>query len=202
MYNPLPPEIINITPRKELNDTPTFLYVGGDNYIKGFHMLLKAMKELGRQGVKARFILAGEYGNDNLKTLNELRSRYRGLEALVLGRVSHDEILKLHKKSWGLIFPSIVEEPLPYAVVEAMALGTIPIASKVGGVPVIAGSSPAKDFLFKPGDIDDFIEKLKALTVQPRETVVNLATKCREHVVKMFNEESLERKIVEAFKEL
>ena len=55
VYNPLPLEIIDAEPRKELDDTPTFLYVGGDSYAKGFHMLLKAMKELGRQGIKARF---------------------------------------------------------------------------------------------------------------------------------------------------
>lgn len=82
---------------------------------------------------------------------------------------------------------------MSYAVVEAMVLGTIPIASKVGGVLEIVRSSSTKDFLFKPGDTYDFIEKLKALTTQPRETVVNFATKCREHVVKMSNEESLGR---------
>jgi glycosyltransferase involved in cell wall biosynthesis len=202
VYNPLPSEIINVEPRKELDDTLTFLYVGGDSYVKGFHMLLKAMKELGKQGVKAIFILTNRYGRESMKILSTLSNKYKNLRINVVGRVEYHELIKLHKKARALVFPSIWEEPLPYAVVEAMALGTIPIASKVGGVPEIAGSSPAKDFLFKPGDIDDFIEKLKALTVQPRETVVNLATKCREHVVKMFNEESLERKIVEAFKEL
>jgi len=42
----LPPEIINAEPRKELDDIPTFLYVGGDSYVKGFHILLKAVKEV------------------------------------------------------------------------------------------------------------------------------------------------------------
>jgi len=202
VYNPLPPGTINAEPKKELNNTPTFLYVGGDSYVKGFHMLLKAVKELGKQEVKARIILAGEYGNDNLKTLNDLRSRYRGLEVLMLGRVSRDEILKLHEKAWGLVFPSIVEEPLPYAVVEAMALGTIPIASSVGGVPEIIGDCPAKKFLFKPGDANDLIEKLKILALQSKERVLDLGMKCRDHVGEMFNKENIERKTVEAFKKL
>jgi glycosyltransferase involved in cell wall biosynthesis len=44
VYNPLPPEIINTMPRKEVDDTPTFLYVGGDSYIKGLHMILNSIK--------------------------------------------------------------------------------------------------------------------------------------------------------------
>jgi len=202
VYNPLPPEIINAEPRKELNNTPTLLYVGGDSYVKGFHMLLKAVKELGKQEVKARIILAGEYSNDNLKTLNELRSRYRGLEVSVLGRVSHDEILKLHENAWGLVFPSIVEEPLPFAVVEAMALGTIPIASSVGGIPEIIGDCPVKKFLFKPGSIDDHIEKLKIFTLQSKESILGLAMECKNRIVEIFNKENIKRKIVEVFKEL
>ena len=202
VYNPLPPEIINAEPRKELDDTPTLLYVGGDSYVKGFHTLLNAVKELGKQKVKARIILAGEYGDDNLKTLNELRSRYLGLEVSVLGRVSHDEVLKLHEKAWGLVFPSSVEEPLPYAVIEAMALGTIPIASSVGGVPEIIGDCPVKKFLFKPGSIGDLIEKLKIFTLQSKESILGLAIECKNRIVELFNKENIERKIVEVFKEL
>jgi glycosyltransferase involved in cell wall biosynthesis len=202
IYNPLPPEIINAEPRKELDDTPTFLYVGGDSYVKGFHMLLKAVKELGKQEVRARIILAGEYGNDNLKILNELRSRYRGLEVLVLGKVSHEEIIELHKESWALIFPSIVEEPLPYAVVEAIALGTILVASSVGGVPEIIGDCLAKKFLFKPGDVNDLIEKLKILALQSKENILGFAMGCRNRIIEIFNKDNIERKIVDVFKEL
>ncbi len=203
IYNPILPELLNgdVTGKK-LNETPTFLYIGGDSFIKGFHILLQALRLLGKQGIRAKFILAGAYNQQSVGILKSIVNNHDYLDIQLVGKVEGKEILRLHQETWALLFPSITEEPLPYAVVEAMALGTIPIASKVGGVPEIVGSSPAKDFLFKPGDTYDFIEKLKVLTTQPRETVVNFATKCREHVVKMFNEESLERKIVEAFKEL
>jgi glycosyltransferase involved in cell wall biosynthesis len=203
IYNPILPELLNgdVTGKK-LNETPTFLYIGGDSFIKGFHILLQTLRLLGKQGIRAKFILAGAYNQQSVGILKSIVNNHDYLDIQLLGKVEGKEILRLHQETWALLFPSITEEPLPYAVVEAMALGTIPIASKVGGVPEIVRSSPAKDFLFKPGDTYDFIEKLKALTTQPRETVVNLATKCREHVVKMFKEESLERKIVEAFKEL
>jgi glycosyltransferase involved in cell wall biosynthesis len=79
VYNPLPPEIINITPRKELDDIPTFLYVDGDSYVKGFHILLQALSKLGKQGVKARFILAGEYKPRSLETIRQLCVKYRDI---------------------------------------------------------------------------------------------------------------------------
>jgi glycosyltransferase involved in cell wall biosynthesis len=201
-YNPLPPEIINTEPRKELDDTPTFLYVGGDSHIKGFHILLKAVKELGRQGIKARFILTNRYSHESIKILNTLTNKYENLRIDVVGRVEYHELIKLHEKTWALVFPSIWEEPLPYAVVEAMTLGTIPIASKVGGVPEIIGDCPAKKFLFKPGDANDLIEKLEILALQSKERVLDLAMKCRDHVGEMINKENIERKMVEAFKKL
>jgi glycosyltransferase involved in cell wall biosynthesis len=202
VYNPLPPEIINTEPRKELDDTPTFLYVGGDSYVKGFHILLKAVKELGKQGIGLRIFLVGGYNYSSLRILSELRSKYQSLEIKVLGKVSHKDVIKLHEKSWALIFPSITEEPLPYAVVEAMTLGTIPVASSVGGVPEIVGDCPAKKFLFKPGDVNVLIEKLKILTLQSKENILSLAMECRNHIIEIFNKESIERKIVRVFKEL
>jgi glycosyltransferase involved in cell wall biosynthesis len=202
VYNPLPPEIINAEPRKELDDTPTFLYIGGDSYIKGFHILLKAVKELGKQGIRLCIFLAGEYNYSNLRILSELRSKYQSLEIWVLGKVGYKDVIKLHEKSWALISPSITEEPLPYAVVEAMTLGTIPVASSVGSLPEIVGDCPAKKFLFKPGDVNDLIEKLKILTLQFKENILSLATECRNHIIEIFNKEDIERKIVGVFKEL
>jgi glycosyltransferase involved in cell wall biosynthesis len=120
----------------------------------------------------------------------------------VLGKVSHKDVIKLHEKSWALIFPSITEEPLPYAVVEAMTLGTILVASSVGGVPEIIGDCPAKKFLFKPGDVNDLIEKLKILALQSKENILGFAMGCRNCIIEIFNKDNIERKIVGVFKEL
>ena len=59
VYNPLPPELINANINKEIDDVPTFLYVGGESFIKGFHVLLKALPSLVRLG--ARVKLFGSY---------------------------------------------------------------------------------------------------------------------------------------------
>jgi len=199
VYNPLPPEIINAEPRKELDNVPTFLYVGGDSYIKGFHTLLKAMKELGKQGVKARFILTNKYSRESMKILNTLTNKYKNLRIDVVGRVEYRELIKLHEKAWALVFPSIWEEPLPYAVVEAMALGTIPIASKVGGIPELLDDTMLESFMFIPQNSSELIKIIKKLSTFNSNEVLSLSHKLRSITLKKFDTNNISRKIVQIF---
>jgi glycosyltransferase involved in cell wall biosynthesis len=199
VYNPLPPEMINAEPRKELDDTPTFLYVGGDSYVKGFHILLKAIKELGRQGIKARFILTNKYSRKSIKILNTLNNKYEKLRIELVGRVGYHELLKLHERAWALIFPSIWEEPLPYAVVEAMALGTIPIASKVGGIPELLDDTMLESFMFTPQNSSELIKIIKKLSTFDSNEVLSLSHKLRSITLKKFDTNNIGRKIVQIF---
>lgn len=199
VYNPLPPGILNAEPRKDLDDIPTFLYIGGDSYVKGFHLLLQALNKLGKQGVKARFNLTNKYSPQSLEKLRRLSRKYSNLDIQVLGRVEHTELLELHKKAWALLFPSIWEEPLPYAVVEAMALDTIPIASEVGGVPEIIRGVPAEKYLFEPGGVHDLVNRVKLLSSWSRKEVLATGMELRKHVRELFNEEKLARKLLDLF---
>jgi glycosyltransferase involved in cell wall biosynthesis len=199
VYNPLPPEIIRAEPRKELDDIPTFLYVGGDSYVKGFHILLKAMKGLGRQEVKARFILANRYSRESMKILNTLSDKYENLRIDVVGRVEHHELIKLHEKAWALVFPSICEETFGYVVIEAMALGTIPIASKVGGVPELLDDAVFKSFMFAPQNSGELIEVIKKLSISNSDEVRSLSRKLRSIALKKFDVNDINRKIVQIF---
>ena len=157
---------------------------------------------MGHGGMALRIILTNRYSRESIKILNTLTNKYENLRIDVVGRVEYHELIKLHEKAWALIFPSIWEEPLPYAIVEAMALGTIPLASSVGGIPEIIDDCLQKRFLFKPGNIYDLIEKLKIFTLRSKENILSLAMECRNHIMKIFNKENIERKIFEAFKKL
>jgi glycosyltransferase involved in cell wall biosynthesis len=199
VYNPLPPEITNVEPRKELDDTPTFLYVGGDSYVKGFYILLKAIKGLSKQGVKAQVILAGRYSSENLRLLNALRNRHQGLEICVIGRVSHEEIIKLHKKSWALITPSINEETFSYAAVEASMLGTIPIASNVGAIPELLGDTIASRYFFPPSDYVKLAQKIVEVSQLSTNNVVLLGETIKREIFKKLNPNAIEEKVIEAF---
>ncbi|MCC6057163.1 MAG: glycosyltransferase [Desulfurococcaceae archaeon] len=131
--------------------------------------------------------------------LNELRRKYQSLEVWVLDKVSHEKIMELHKESWVLIIPSITEEPLPYVVVEAITLGTIPVASKVGGIPEITIDTPAENFLFVPGNIDELINKIKMVMSWPREKIISIGIRLKEHATKLFDSKEINSRILRVF---
>jgi glycosyltransferase involved in cell wall biosynthesis len=203
IYNPIPPWLADSKPVKTPSDTPTFLYVGGGRYVKGFYILVEAMERLGGRGVNAKFLFANTYDRESLKALETLSERFESIEINVIGRVSsHEQLLELQREAWASIFPSIWEEPLPYAIVEAMLAGTIPIASKVGGVPEMISGSPAEEYLFTPGDINEFIDRIEKLLSQPRSYIMENGMKLRERAFRLLNKEWIESEFENLFKSL
>jgi glycosyltransferase involved in cell wall biosynthesis len=202
VYNPIPPKLASYNSVKAPSNTPTFLYVGGDMCVKGFHILVEVVKKLGRQGVRAKFILTNTYNQRSLKTLRTLSQRYKNIEINVVGRVNHHELLNLHREAWALIFPSLLEEPLPYSVVESMLTGTIPVASKVGGVPEIVEGTPAEEYTFTPGDAGKLLDRVEKLISQPREAIVDVGMKLREHALRLFNERKIESMLFDLFESI
>jgi len=186
IYNP-PPKTPLIN--KELPDEKTLLYLGGSSFIKGFHIVLKAINEVSKR-------------HRDLKVIITEVKNIPGQNYIVYENLPYEEVVKLHARAYGLLFPSICEEPLPYAIIESMLLGTIPIASRVGGIPEIIKGSPAEEYLFTPGDISEFIDRIEKLLSQPKNNIIDVGMKLREHVLRLLNEESIESKFVNLFKSL
>jgi glycosyltransferase involved in cell wall biosynthesis len=201
VYNPLPLEVINAEPRKELGDTPTFLYVGGDSYIKGFHILLQALSKLGKQGVRARFILANKYSTKSLEALRRLSYKYGNLDIQVLGRMEYEKLKKLHMEAWVLLFPSICEETFGYAVVEAATLSTIPIASRVGGVTELLNDTIAQQFMVSPSSVNDLVKKISTILSLNTDEVKVLGFRLRNEILRKLDLNKIERRIIEVFEE-
>jgi glycosyltransferase involved in cell wall biosynthesis len=170
VYNP-PPPVPRI--KKEPANTPTFLYLGGESYIKGFYVLMQAVKTFLKEGYKARFIFAGKYAPRSLKKFERINKLY-GNSLHVIGYVSHERTILLYREAWSLIFPSICEEPLPYVVLESLLTRTIPIASAVGGVPELFTLSELTRFLFKPGDFRSLYEKILGISMLTNKELLEL----------------------------
>jgi glycosyltransferase involved in cell wall biosynthesis len=119
-----------------------------------------------------------------------------------LDRLPYNEYLKLHDHAWTLLFPSISEEPSPYAIVESMLTGTIPIASVVGGIPEIIKGSPAEEYLFTPGDVNEFIDRIEKLLLQSRDRTIDIGIKLREHILRLLHEERIKSRFTSLFESL
>ena len=198
IYNP-PPPIPTIN--KRVSDEPTLIYAGGASYVKGFQTLIKALTKILRKYEAKAYVILGKASSKVKAFVMKLAREVNG-RLIPLDRLPHNEYLKLHEHAWALLFPSILEEPLPYAIVESMLIGTIPIASRVGGIPEIIKGSPAEEYLFTFGDINEFIDRIEMLLSQPRNHIVDIGMKLKEHAIKLVNKEKIRSKLIDLFESL
>jgi len=77
------------------------------------------------------------------------------------GNISHDAMLKDMSRAWVAVVPSR-EEPFGRVLIEALAVGTPVIASRVGGIPevIIDGT---EGFLVPPENPEALAEKIALL---------------------------------------
>jgi glycosyltransferase involved in cell wall biosynthesis len=165
VYNP-PPPLPKI--EKEPVETPTFLYVGGESYLKGFYVLIEAIEMALRERVRAKFVFTNRYSSRAQRVILRINKVYGNVIHLT-GRISYIEVLNLYGRAWALLFPSIWEEALPYSVIESILLQTIPVASKVGGIPELLSPFIKDTLLVEPGDIKILQERIVRLSSLRRE---------------------------------
>jgi len=93
-----------------------------------------------------------------LKVADEGRNMLIGTDYL-----KRMDLLELLAKSKILLFPSIWEETMGYAVMEAGLLGTLPTATKLGGTEWVVKGTAAEKYLveFGPEFVIEFSQKVR-----------------------------------------
>ncbi len=194
VYNP-PPDVPLV--EKRLGD-PAFLYLGGDSHVKGFHVLLDASRRILKRYPTVEFLLAGRFRDSSRLLVEKLNRRLNGAYRL-LGYLRREDVLRLHGGSYALLFPSICEEPLPYAVMESMLAGTIPVASRVGGVPEIVEGTPAEEMMFTPGNVYELVDLIELILSMSKEQLIDIGSKLRETVSRKFDNEKIKQELLKVF---
>jgi glycosyltransferase involved in cell wall biosynthesis len=197
VYNPLP-EVPYV---EEKSEHPVFAYSGGGSYIKGFHVFMQGALKILERWSSVEFLLTGGlrgFGRKHEELVERLNDAFTGKFRL-LGRLPYKDVLRLYSRSHAVLVPSLYEEPLPYVVMEAMAMGTLPIASRVGGIPEIVGGTPAEKMLFEVGDVDDFVDKMESVLAMSNKQIIDIGFSLREAVLKKFNPEVVKRELIKVF---
>jgi len=194
IYNPLP----EIPSLEEKFEYPTFIYAGGGSYIKGIYIFMQGALKILERWSCVKFMLTGGFKRRHEELVNKLNNIFAERFKL-LGYIPHKDILKLYSKSHAIIVPSLCEEPLPYVVIEAMVMGTIPIASKVGGIPEIVKGTYAERLMFTPGYIEEMVDRMNTVLSLSREQLTNIGSKLREITLKRFNNEVIKKQLLEIF---
>jgi glycosyltransferase involved in cell wall biosynthesis len=192
------PNALDLSPYENLNRSPpseTFriIYLGRIYDVdKGVMWLPKIMRRLA--GLPVHLTIAGD-GPD----LPALKQRFAPMAAQVtfLGRIPATSVPTLMANHDALIMPSRFEG-LPYTLMEAMAAGCVPVASKIRGSTdfVIdrdnAGEGGEGGLLFPVGDTAAAAAHLRRLATDPQ-LCQKLRAAGKQNVQERFSIEALTR---------
>ena len=132
--------------------TPIILYLGRLQQYKSLDVLIKAAKLVLDKMPKVKFVIAGE-GEDKTNLFRLVNSFNLQDKIKFLGKVTHEEKVKLMQQAWLFINPSLMEG-WGITTIEANACGTPAIASNVPGLRDSV-NNPHTGMLVKYGDVEE-----------------------------------------------
>ena len=114
-------------------DNIDLLFVGRLIPRKGVQYAIEALEKLNKQGISAHLTIVG-IGPMEKELTNIVKKR--GLEKFVAfkGLCSHNQVLSFFKASNFCLFPSFEREGMPTAILEAMSLGKVVVATNNFGM--------------------------------------------------------------------
>ncbi|MBF0432064.1 MAG: glycosyltransferase family 4 protein [Fibrobacteria bacterium] len=172
-----------------IKKTSNVLFVGRIEYLKGIHLLCKALEALPpniMQKISLRIIgncysPANKLDHLSQNTLNSYlqkhslysynandhNSQIHSETTGYLGPVPHNKLSRYYDWAGLFILPSL-EENYPYVLLEALSRGCYVIAANVGGIPEIINSKE-KGLLFNKGDSSALAQQISTYFNQPPE---------------------------------
>lgn len=133
---------------------------------KGHEVFLDAAAQLVRAShPPMTFVIACDHPAERLVALRE-RARALGIERCVRFTGFVTEVPALLAALDVAVVPSLARDPLPGAVIEAMAAGRPVVGSRVGGIPEMLEDGKS-GFLIDPGDPMVLADRLTRLSESP-----------------------------------
>jgi glycosyltransferase involved in cell wall biosynthesis len=126
---------VDLSPARYLKGGPLeIVYVGRLAANKGIFESIEAMRILRDRGVEARLTLAGS-GDAAAAATQAVQAAGLSDRVRVLPPVFATDKQRLWQQAHVFVFPTYHREGLPYALLEAMACGAVPVAATVGAIP-------------------------------------------------------------------
>jgi glycosyltransferase involved in cell wall biosynthesis len=158
-------------------------YIGRLAPGKGLRETIDALAAARRSGVDARLTIAGT-GPEEPRLRRLVREA--GVEgAVTFAGPSHGEHkARLLSQSDALVLASY-SEGLPYALLEAMAAGVVPIVTPVGGVPDVF-TEGEHGFFVEPGSSEAVARAVCALAAD-RRALTRMSAACRKRIAAAYS---------------
>lgn len=183
---------------RSTNDTEaSFAYVGRLVTEKGLPVLLRASRQLRKEGYRFRVKIIGD-GSER----EELQAQANDLgltsDVEFVGPVAAEALPNLLSHVTAVVIPSICEDVAPLAACEQLMLGNLIIASDIGGLGEIVNGYGLK---FPAGDSEALASCMRRIIVDP-EAVDDLRKSAREQALHVYSEERMITEHLAVYREL
>lgn len=139
------------------------LYIGQVEEHKGVLFIIKALKSIGHSMSGQSFGYQLDVVGDGAALAQAESLAGDDNNMIFHGRVSHEEVIKYYQQADLVIVPSLIAENAPTVIYEALVYGIPVLASRIGGIPELVREDD-NGWLFQPGNVEDFKQKLLSLT--------------------------------------
>ena len=160
------------------------LFMGRLARVKGLDELLEALQRVRARGIAVRLLVAGS-GPDEHWMRHRVRSLALKNEVSFLGAVAGEHKARLLALADVFVLPSNHAEGLPYALLEAMAAGAVPVVTPVGAVPDVV-THGVHGLVVAQRDPEAVAQAIAALA-QDRAQLARMSAACRRRVATAYS---------------
>jgi glycosyltransferase involved in cell wall biosynthesis len=195
---PVPPELEVLLKVEPTDKEPWICFAGPFIPIKGIHLIPDIALQLKNEGIKASFILIGDTAESPLGRLILRRAKSLKVNEYIkiTGPMSRVELFKLMRKCSVYLQPSLFDA-FSVSVIEAMALGVVPVVTKYVGASEII-KLVDESLIGEPEPVSITV-KLKALLTEPH-ALRELSEQSRSIIKRMFSFDFILNRINELMK--
>ena len=159
------------------------IYIGRLAAGKGLLETIEALALARGNGVAARLVIVGN-GPEGARLRAQVRELGLEREVRFAGRAVGEDKVLLLSQSDALCLASH-SEGLPYALLEAMAAGVVPIVTRVGGIPDVVQEGVHGMFV-PAGDADAIARAIETLS-HDRASLARMSAACRKRIAAVYS---------------
>ena len=165
------------------------IYVGRLAPRKGLLESIEALRLVRSRGIAARLVVAGA-GPEEARLREHARESGVARDVSFVGPAYGEQKARLLAQADALLLPSY-SEGLPYALLEAMAAGVVPVVTPVGAIPEVVRDGE-HGLLVEPRDANAIAEAIARLA-RDRIAVARMSAACRKRAAAEYSLERLAR---------